>query len=244
MGVYLIVLLVLLVGAIVVRHRMLRGPVPAEPLLLDPYLAAHLAGGPDRVALTVLAGMVDDGVLEVDKKGRVGILPGDAITDPMRVAVMRGFGGDYRIRATTLYANACRQPEMRGFGDEALRRGLRYEPAHRRLIMLVPLPVGVLAVAGIGLVFVEVAHGPAVASALPLIIVPGVASFMLMGSTPKATPLGRQALKHATGLAWHSRTDTVVVDGQPYPKSAYAVATKGSMGIRNENLGKALFPPD
>lgn len=246
MGAYLIVLFVVLIGTAVLRRGMLRGRVPVEPVPIDPYLAAHLAGGPDRVALTVLTEMVDEHQLAVDGRGRVTIPPGDAISDPMRVAVLRGFQGEAEIRVAKLYQRACRQPEMRGFGEIALRRGMRYEPAHRRLIMVVPLPPAVLAVAGVVLVFVEVGQGPGVVMALPLAIFVGVLSIVLMASTPKATPLGRQALKYATpGFRLHSRSpEVVVVDGRTYAKSAYAVATLGQRGIVDRNLEEALFPSD
>jgi uncharacterized protein (TIGR04222 family) len=128
-GAYLIVVFVLLIATVLVRRRMLRGPVPPEPVPIDPYLAAHLAGGADRVALTVLAEMVDDDQLAVDRRGRVTVAPGDAVRDPMRVAVLRGFRGESRVGANGLYSRAARQPEMRAYADIAVRRGLCYEPA-------------------------------------------------------------------------------------------------------------------
>lgn len=247
MGAYLIVLFVLLVGTLVVRHRMLRGPVPVEPVQIDPYVAADLTGGPDRVALTVLTEMVDEHRLAVDRKGRVTVEPGDAVVDPMRVAVLRGFRDESTVRASTLYHRACRQREMRRFEAPAVQRGLRYEPAHRRMLMLVPLPLAVVAWAGIPLVFVEIASGgPGTLLVIPLIIIIGVVAIMLIGTTPKATPMGRQALKYVTTRSRRAITsrDAVVVDGRTYSMSAYAVATLGSLAVRDHNLDRALFPPD
>jgi len=225
-GAYLIVLFVVLIGTIVVRRRMLRGPVPPEPVLVDPYLAAYLAGGPDRVTLTVLAEMVDDSQLAVDRRGRVTVVPGDTVRDPMRVAVLRGFRGESRVSADALYRRATRQPEMRAYAEPAVRRGLRYEPAHRRLIMIVPVPLLVLAIGGIALLFAEIrTSGPNILILMPLIIIAGIEAGVLSGTTPTATPVGRQALRH---VARHPD---------------YAVATRGGPAIKDGNLGYALFPP-
>lgn len=227
MGVYLIVLFVLLIGTIMVRRRTLRGPVPPEPVLIDPYLAAYLAGGPDRVALTVLAEMVDDNQLAIDRRGRVTVVPGDTVRDPMRVAVLRGFRGESQVGADALYRRAAHRPEMRAYAEPAVRRGLRYEPAHRRLIMTVPAPLLVLAIAGIALLFVEIrTSGPNILILMPLIIIAGIEAGVLAGTTPTATPVGRQALRHVS-----ARPD-------------YAVATSGGRAIRNNDLKYALFPPD
>ncbi|HEY0804016.1 MAG TPA: hypothetical protein VGD84_03080 [Pseudonocardiaceae bacterium] len=97
------------------------------------------------------------------------------------------------------------------------------------------------------MVFVEIAvGGPGTLLVIPLIIIIGVVATMLSGTTPKATPLGRQALKYVTTRSRRAITSTapVVVDGRTYSMSAYPVATPGSLAVRDHNLDRALFPPD
>lgn len=228
MVVYLIVLLLVGIGVVGARHGLVGGRVRGRDVpVVDPRVTAMLADGPKRVALTVLCEMVDAGQLAVDKQGRARPPhPGDAVTDPLRQAVLRGFEGQPRVPAQTLWARAARAPEMR----LALPESLLFEPARRRRIALVPVPLAAAAVAG----------GPVILADLPagLIVVPGVvvvlvSSIALMITTPRATALGRAVVR---GVAkTHRRRE------RPYIAAGFGVAARGGPAIRDPYLYRALF---
>jgi uncharacterized protein (TIGR04222 family) len=223
MVVYLIVLLLVGIGVVGARHGLVGGRVRGRDVPpADPYVTAMLAEGPKRVALTVLCEMVGAGQLAVDKQGRARPM-GDAVADPLRQAVLRGFDGQPRLRAQTLWARAARAPEMR----LALPESLLFEPARRRRIALVPVPLAVAAVAG----------GPVILADLPagLIVVPGVAvvlvsSIALMITTPRATPLGRAVVRSVAKA--HRRGELA---------ASFGVAARGGPAVRDPYLYRALF---
>jgi uncharacterized protein (TIGR04222 family) len=223
MVVYLIVLLLVGIGVVGARHGLVGGRVRGRDVpSADPYVTAMLADGPKRVALTVLCEMVDAGQLTVDKQGTARPLS-DSATDPLRQAVLRGFDGQPQLRAQTLWTRAARAPEMR----LALPESLLFEPARRRRIALVPVPLAVAAVAG----------GPVILADLPagLIVVPGVvvvlvSSIALMITTPRATPLGRAVVR---GVARAYRRGE-----RP---ASFGVAARGGPAVRDPYLYRALF---
>ncbi len=225
MVVYLIVLLLVGIAVVGARHGLVGGRVRGRDVpSADPYVTAMLADGPKRVALTVLCEMVDARQLAVDKQGRARRLPvGDAVTDPLRQAVLRGFDGQPQLRAHTLWTRAARAPEMR----LALPATLLFEPARRRRIALVPAPLAVAAVAGVPVILADLPAG--------LIVVPGVvvvlvSSIALMITTPRATPLGRAVVR---GVARAHRRGA--------RSASFGVAARGGPAVRDPYLYRALF---
>lgn len=237
MVVYLIVLLLVGIGVVGARHGLVGGRVRGRDVpVVDPYVTATLADGPKRVALTVMSDMVDARQLAVDRHGQVRPSQvGVTVTDPLRQAVLRGFEGEPQLRVQALLARAAREPELRGPAELALRRGLLFEPARRRRIALVPVPLAAAAVAG----------GPVILADLPggLIVVPGVlvvlvSAVAMMITTPRATPLGRAVVRDVSRAC--RRGDRFVVDGVPYPAASFGVAARGGRAVRDPRLYGAL----
>jgi uncharacterized protein (TIGR04222 family) len=241
--VYLLVLIVVALGVLAVRFRMVGGRPRRGVPTLAPHETAMLAGGPARVALTVLSDMVDDGRLTVDDRGRVGVLPtGDAVVDPLRQAVLRGFQDRPLVRASILLGRAARQPEMRVSEQSAIRRGLLFDRGRRRRIRLVPLPLILASLAGVPLIVVQIAHDPAIAVLVPFVVVVLVSSIALAVSTPRCTPLGREVVRRAARA--HRRRDRrvpIVVDGSAYPFASFDVAARGGVAVPDPKLSDALL---
>jgi uncharacterized protein (TIGR04222 family) len=240
MAIYLIVVLALLLASFVVRRSMLGGSVLFEPLSLTPYVAAYLTGRHERVALTVLSDMVGEGLLHVDGNGR-SIVPRDAPINPLWQSVLRGFRGKHQVKVIDLYRRAVREPGIRSFHDESVRLGVLYQPRHRRKIMVVPMAVAVLAVAGIPLTLIEVLSKARAAELILALVVVAIVGIGLSATTPRVTPIGRQALRFiARALSASDRDGSLAVDGQSYRLASYAVATRGVFAIKASSLGQAL----
>jgi uncharacterized protein (TIGR04222 family) len=226
MVVYLIVLLLVGIGVVGARHGLVGGRVRGRDVpVVDPYVTAMLADGPKRVALTVLCEMVDARQLTVDKRGQARP-PADAVTDPLRQAVLRGFEGQPQLRAQTLWARAARAPEMR----LALPESLLFEPARRRRIALVPVPLAAAAVAGGPVILADL---PAALVVMPGVVVVLVSSIALMITTPRATALGRAVVRSVAKT--HRRRE------RPYIAAGFGVAARGGPAIRDPDLYRALF---
>lgn len=246
---YLIVLLVATTGVLVVRRRMLGGAVPDEVPVVDPHLTAFVAGGRQRLALTVLSEMVDDGELLVDKRGRVTLTPdAEAVVDPLRQAMIRAFGGQQRVRASVLLGRARRQREMLGPQDAGQAQGLLYPTEQREQARLVPLILALVGIAGVPLLAILVSSGgPSVLVTSPLVVFALVGGVGLMVITPRGTPMGRAVVRE-TGRAYDTSSlhgtmfgrGQTVLDELPYALSSYGVAVRGSAALHDANLHRAL----
>lgn len=93
---YAALLVIWCVVVVVVRAGVLGRDVEGEPADPGLYERAYLNGGPDRVAETALAGLVESGAVRVDRSRRLHSTGGSA-ADPFQRAVLDAIGETAKV---------------------------------------------------------------------------------------------------------------------------------------------------
>lgn len=239
--VYLVVLAVVAIAVVFVRGRVIGARVRDVPVA-DPYATAYLAGGPRRVALLAIGDMVDAGELIVEGRRLRRRCPNDEPIDPIRAAVLRGFGTEQRVPAIRVLEQAARQPELGLWAQPLRRKGMLATPTRRVLTGLIPVPLTLTALAYGPIVVLDLAQGgPGVLVLAPIAIIVLVVSIGMIVGTPRQTPVGREMVYRAERAQRRGRPDPVVVDGRSYPAVAFVHAARGRIHTRNPELSVALF---
>lgn len=225
---------VLTIAAVVVigaRWLLLRRPVDQPLPDVDPHALAAIAGGPRRLATVVIVEMVRAGQLKVEHTGLRVVHGNDAVTDPLRLAVLSGFH-DNRVHHRLLW-HARRRPEMRAWEHPLREAGLVATPGTRLFARLVPVPLLITtALLEAGFIL-----QPGLLASLsgaflaPLNIALFITSIVMLVRTPHATPLGRTLLRRARRR----------MRGTENPPESLAIALNGKLAVDNEALRTALF---
>ncbi|MEV0072169.1 TIGR04222 domain-containing membrane protein [Amycolatopsis sp. NPDC050768] len=212
--------------------------------LPDVYHLAYLAGGPERVADTAIAALVDRGLLRVNSEGVVtaaGKHPWHKIERSVHEGAKGAKGGTTR----SLRAKAARSKAMSDLEAEMQRAGLltsgsEARPFHTTILLafLVLLAIGAVR-------FVTGAsHGRPVGWLFLLLVVAlvltVVASVVRGRKRVGITPRGQGALTHAR---FSSRTQGAVRPALLLAGAAGAVALGGLAMYPDDELSAALIPP-
>ena len=85
-----------------------------------------------------------------------------------------------------------------------------------------------------------VSHAAAAGLLLAMLVIT-IVGIWLSATTPRTTPLGRQALRSIDRtLNDPVGGGSLAVDGRSYRRASYTVATRGAVAIKDTNLGRAL----
>lgn len=246
MTVYLLVLAVVTVVVVLVRRRFTAPRSTHGVPVLDPFATAYLAGRSRRVALLAISNMVDSGELILEGRLlRRRDMVDDAAIDPIRAAVLRGFGTEQRAPGNRLLEQARRQPELKLWEQPLRAQGLLGTQRRRIGAALIPLPLTAASIAYWPLAFGPLSgQGAGFFALSPIAVLITVLSIGMIISTPRQTPLGREVLYRAERAHRRGRPDPVLVDGRHYPASAFVFAAKGDIATRNRALSTALGAGD
>lgn len=238
---YLVVLAVVAVAVVLVRRKVIGGRFREVPVV-DPYSMAYLANGPRRVALLAIGDMTDAGELIVEGRHLRRRATDDTPKDPIRTAVLRGFGTEQRIPAIRLLEHAAKQPELRLWETPLRRKGMLATRRRRVLTALIPVPLVLAAVAYGPLAVYLLSHdGLGILVLSPIAVLLLVTAIGMIISTPRQTPLGREMVYYAARAHRRGRPEQIVVDGRSYPAIAFVHAARGAIESRNRKLSLALF---
>ncbi|MDI3389477.1 TIGR04222 domain-containing membrane protein [Streptomyces sp. B-S-A8] len=179
---------------------------PTHPHVSDPLEAAFLAGGPGRVADTVLTAMHADGRLAVAGPGVVGVRQALAY-HPVEQAVLDVHAAAPSGALHWLRIGVMRSPAAQAVGDGLAQRGLLARPDERRPLrswagMQTALSFVSLWLAGV-LTIVQFATLDGAGFALPFIVgvLPVIAAGLVVGLVCRAligsrvTGAGKRALR-------------------------------------------------
>ncbi|MFC7218398.1 TIGR04222 domain-containing membrane protein [Streptomyces polyrhachis] len=184
----------------------------------DVLEAAFLAGGPGRVADTVLAVMHEGGLIRVTTApggSRVDVLRPTA-REPVERAVLAAVGGDWSAPLAAVRAQVMRDPSVQEIGDSLAAAGLLYPPPVLRhwrrvalvftLVVFATIPLSVLAA------ILTTAPGPAlgILTAFVTLVVGGLA---FAPRSARTTPAGREALRGLRARNPWAPPGTVAVGG-------------------------------
>lgn len=131
-----VVALVIFVGAfawqMVVRSRALGKPsAGADERPYDLLEAAFIAGGPGRVADTVVCAMQDDGRIEIDAVAQVHIIRPNG-NDPVERELLSLCGDEWESPLETLRGELMRSAPVQAIGDTLVNRGLIWRARDQR----------------------------------------------------------------------------------------------------------------
>ncbi|MGW0732727.1 TIGR04222 domain-containing membrane protein [Streptomyces sp. NPDC002851] len=213
----------LLVGALV---RARSGAAAGGALVHEPLEAAFLAGGPGRVADTVLATMHHDGRLAIAAPGVAGVRHPVA-HHPVEQAVLDAHAAAPNGALHWLRIGVMRSPAVQGLGDSLAERGLLSRPdVLRRLrrwagtqiaVSFVCLPVSIV------LTVVQFSSYTGFEFEFPLVlkVFPGIIMGVIVGAIclnlakSRQTRAGQAALRHFTALGDPSSTAYLVALNGP-----------------------------
>ncbi|MFC5029537.1 TIGR04222 domain-containing membrane protein [Streptomyces sp. So13.3] len=187
-----------LVGEKIRARRFTRpyhGDIPRDPLE-----TAFLAGGPGRVADTVIAAMHADGRIAVDASGQLTVLRPVA-SNPVETALLEACGAEWGGGLRQVRTAVLTGSPVQSIGDRLARRGLFFQPeVHRRWRRVSTLHKTVWCLL-LFLSLAEVMPHLVVGSGLPLFVrvLPGLAVglfVLLTCSAPRGrlTPAGKRVL--------------------------------------------------
>ncbi|MFM9372517.1 TIGR04222 domain-containing membrane protein [Streptomyces sp. Da 82-17] len=197
----------------VVKARSANAPLHAY--VTDPLDAAFLAGGPGRVADTVLAAMHADGRLAVAGPGVVGVRQAVA-HHPVERAVLDTHAAAPSGALHWLRIGVMRSPAVQAVGDGLAQRGFLHRPdAHRPLRRWAGLQTGLSFLSfPLAIVLTVVQYSaldgagfavPFILGALPVTgagFVIGVVCMAMTGS--RMTGAGKRALAHFRAMRDHA----------------------------------------
>lgn len=167
----------------------------------DPLETAFLAGGPGRVADTVIAAMHGDGRITVTAPGQLTVVRPVA-RNPVETALLEACGAEWGGGLRQIRTAVLMGPSVRSIGDRLARRGLFYQPeVHSRWRRVSTLHKTVWFLL-LFLSLAEVMPHVVVGSGMPLVlrVLPGLAAGLLVLGTCSAprgrlTPAGRRVLQ-------------------------------------------------
>ncbi|MCZ4121815.1 TIGR04222 domain-containing membrane protein [Streptomyces sp. H39-S7] len=167
----------------------------------DPLETAFLAGGPGRVADTVIAAMHGDGRIAVTAPGLLTVIRPVA-HNPVEAALLEACGAEWGGGLRQVRTAVLTGPSVQSIGDRLARRGLFFQPeVHSRWRRVSTLHKTVWFLL-LFLSLAEVMPHVVVGSGLPLFVrvLPGLAVGLLVLLTCSAprgrlTPAGRRVLQ-------------------------------------------------
>lgn len=225
--------------------RPYNGEVPQDPLE-----TAFLAGGPGRVADTVIAAMHGDGRITVSAPGQLTVIRPVA-GNPVETALLEACGAGWNSGLRHVRTTVLTGPAVGAIGDRLARRGLFFQPeVHGRWRRVSTLHRAVW-IAILFLSLAEVMPHLVVGSGLPLIVrmLPGLAAglvVLLTCSAPRGrlTPDGKRilhGLRAANRPLLASRTPSGRHD------SSVLIALAGAASIQDtvlrDQLAQSSQPP-
>ncbi|MDI3406911.1 TIGR04222 domain-containing membrane protein [Streptomyces cavernicola] len=258
MVIFLALLYYVVIGGSIIRLLVpvLRAARPsgssATGRLLDPLEAAFLAGGPGRVADTVLTAMHADGLITVVRPGLVGVGRGVA-RHPVEQAVLDAHAVAPSSALEWVRVGVMRSPAVQTLGDGLAERGLLMRPAvqeaRRRWAewqMLLSFGAGPLAVV---LTFVQFSQADRGGFGLPFVVLvlPACLAGFFGGRGylevfgGRSTGAGRRALRGFRSRAdWNDPAHLVAYFGPgsaPDPLMREQLEVSGRMRVAGAGAG-------
>ena len=232
------VVLVFVVQAVLTRTGARAGDVETP---LDVYQAAYLAGGPNRVVETAIAGLALREQILVARQGRLTAIHGATPFGPVEAAVCQELAMTSTASRARVSSRLRRHPVLEAIAEQVRSRGLVLAPARAlswRLVLFVPVAVWC-----VGLVrAINGAHlGRPIGNLTSLLVVSAAVTVILLLARWRAA--GHQPAAAGRSAVRRLRQQHRAAPDMDISVQVAGVAVLGFTALADPALRSALSPP-